>query len=73
MARKADKSKNDAKVDHASEASFPASDAPGHSSATGTEAPCRPQDRHAPRVTREEIDQAQRGNVWSRRIRGIDE
>jgi len=48
-------------IDKAVDMTFPASDAPAHGRATGTEPPRRPADRKAPRVTREEIDQAQRG------------
>ena len=40
---------------------FPASDATAHGTATGTEPPTRPVDRKAPIITREQIEQAERG------------
>jgi hypothetical protein len=49
------------KIDQAVDMSFPASDAPAHGNATSTEPPRRPADRKAPRVTKEQIEQAQRG------------
>jgi hypothetical protein len=49
------------KVDRSGDMSFPASDAPAHGEATGTDAPKRPVDRKAPIITREEIEQARRG------------
>ena len=59
----------DKKVDKAGDMSFPASDAPGHSSATGTEPPARPVDRKAPIITNEDIEKAQRGEGHKRRDR----
>jgi hypothetical protein len=50
------------KIDKAVDMSFPASDAPAHGNATGTEPPSRPADRKAPQVTKEQIEQAQRGD-----------
>jgi hypothetical protein len=47
------------KIDKAVDMSFPASDAPAHGKATSTEAPRRPADRQAPRITKEQIEQAQ--------------
>ena len=55
------KKHNDKKVDKAGSMSFPASDAPAHGRATSTEPPGRPSDRKAPRITKEQIEQAQRG------------
>jgi hypothetical protein len=54
-------STSDKKHDKAVDMTFPASDpvAPGHP--TGTEEPCRPADRKAPKITRKQIEQAQRG------------
>ena len=57
------------KIDKAVDMSFPASDAPAHGSATGTEPPRRPTDRKAPRITKEEIEHAQRGD-GHRQIKG---
>jgi hypothetical protein len=55
------KTPKERKIDKAVDMSFPASDAPAHGNPTGTEPPRRPVDRKAPRVTKEEIEQAQRG------------
>ena len=55
------KAPQERKIDKAVDMSFPASDAPAHGTATGTEPPRRPSDRKAPRVTKEQIEQAQRG------------
>jgi hypothetical protein len=52
---------NRQEVDHAGNISFPASDATTHGKPTSTERPGRPVDRNAPHVTKEQIDQAQRG------------
>jgi hypothetical protein len=54
--------KKDKKVDKAVDMTFPASDAPAHGKATSTEPPRRPVDRKAPSITREQIEQAQRGD-----------
>ena len=51
----------DNKIDKAVDMSFPASDPTTHGAPTGTEAPSRPQDRKAPKVTKEQIEQAQKG------------
>jgi hypothetical protein len=56
------KTPKERKIDKAVDMSFPASDAPAHGNPTGTEPPRRPVDRKAPRVTKEEIEQAQRGD-----------
>ena len=48
------------KLDKAVEMTFPASDAPARGEPTGTEPPRRPADRKAPRITREQIEAAQR-------------
>jgi hypothetical protein len=55
------KKQKDKKVDKAGNMSFPASDAPAHGKATSTEPPARPADRTAPRITKEQIEQAKRG------------
>jgi hypothetical protein len=55
------KKRKDEKIDKADHMSFPASDAPAHGKPTGTETPGRPADRKSPRITKEQIDQAQRG------------
>ena len=54
-------SRADKKVDKAVDISFPASDPTAHGRPTSTEAPSRPQDRKAPEITREQIEQAQKG------------
>jgi hypothetical protein len=51
----------DKKNDEAVDMTFPASDATTHGPATGTELPTKPVDRKAPVITREQIEQAQRG------------
>jgi hypothetical protein len=56
-----DKKHKDQKVDKAVDMSFPASDAPSHGKATGTEPPARPADRKAPVITKDEIERAKRG------------
>jgi hypothetical protein len=56
-----DKAKKEKKVDKAVDMSFPASDATAHGKPTSTEPPARPINRKAPRITREQIEQAQRG------------
>lgn len=53
--------RKDRKIDQAVDMSFPASDAPAHGKATGTEPPHRPTDRKAPHITKEQIEQARRG------------
>jgi hypothetical protein len=55
------KAKTEKKVDKAVDLSFPASDATAHGTPTSTEPPARPGDRKAPHITREQIEQAQRG------------
>jgi hypothetical protein len=50
------------KHDKAVDMTFPASDPTAHGKPTGTEAPCRPTDREAPKITKEQIEQAQRGD-----------
>jgi hypothetical protein len=51
----------DKKHDQAVDMTFPASDATAHGPPTGTEPPTRPVDRKAPIITREQIEQAERG------------
>ena len=51
----------DKKHDKAVDMAFPASDPTAHGEPTGTEPPCRPVDRKAPEITKEQIEQAQRG------------
>ena len=52
----------DKKHDKAVDMTFPASDPVAHGKPTGTEKPARPADRKAPRITREQIEQARRGD-----------
>jgi hypothetical protein len=59
--RRAGANKNEKEVDHAVDMTFPASDPTAHGKPTSTEAPCRPVDRKAPKITKEQIEQAQRG------------
>jgi hypothetical protein len=56
------KEKTERKIDKAVDLSFPASDATAHGAATSTEPPSRPIDRKAPQITKEQIEQAQRGD-----------
>jgi hypothetical protein len=49
------------KIDDAIDKTFPASDPTATGHATGTEAPARPVDREAPVITKEEIEEAQKG------------
>lgn len=49
------------KVDKAIDMTFPASDPPAHGKPTGTEPPKRPASRQAPGITKEQIEEAQRG------------
>jgi hypothetical protein len=56
------KEKTERKIDKAVDLSFPASDPTAHGQATSTEPPCRPIDRKAPVITKEQIDQAERGD-----------
>jgi hypothetical protein len=60
MAEKS-KARKDHKVDKAVDMTFPASDAPARGGATSTEAPRRPASREAPLPTKDQIEQAQRG------------
>jgi hypothetical protein len=53
--------KKERKVDKAVDMTFPASDPAAPGRATGTEPPKRPVDRKAPAITKEQIEQAQRG------------
>jgi hypothetical protein len=56
------KRKKDAEVDRSVDMTFPASDAPASGQTTGTEAPKGPVDRKSPVITKEQIEQAQRGD-----------
>jgi hypothetical protein len=56
------KKRQDKKIDQAGKMSFPASDATPYGNPTSTEKPGRPADRKAPHLTKEQIDQAQRGD-----------
>ena len=56
------KTRKEHKIDKSVDMTFPASDPTAHGNATGTEPPRRPADRKAPHVTKEQIDQAQRGD-----------
>ena len=57
-----DKAKTEKKVDKAVDLSFPASDATAHGTPTGNEPPARPVDRKAPRISKEDIARARRGD-----------
>ena len=59
--RQAGAKKKEKNVDKAVEMTFPASDPTTHGKTTGTEPPCRPVDRKAPEISKEQIEQAQRG------------
>jgi hypothetical protein len=59
--RKPHKGPREKKIDRSVDMTFPASDAPVHGRATGTETPARPTDRKAPKITKEEIERAKRG------------
>jgi hypothetical protein len=56
-----DTKREEKKVDKAVDMTFPASDPTAHGEATATEQPARPADRQAPQITKEQIEQAQRG------------
>ena len=49
-------------LDEAVQETFPASDPAAHGKPTGTEPAARPADRKAPRIPKEQIEQAQRGD-----------
>jgi hypothetical protein len=57
------------KHDRAVDMTFPASDPIAHGKPTGTEKPRGPLDRRAPRITREQIEQAQRGEGHKHRAK----
>jgi len=61
MGRETTKGRRDKKHDKAVDMTFPASDPIAAGEATGTEPPRRPVDRKAPKMTREQIEEAQRG------------
>jgi hypothetical protein len=55
------RSKQEKKIDKGEEMSFPASDPPAYGGATGTEPPVARKDRKAPKITRQQIEDARRG------------
>lgn len=55
------KDAKDRKLDKAVDMTFPASDAIARGGATGTEPPRRPVGRKAPKISKEQIEQARRG------------
>ena len=55
------KKRKEKSVDKAVDMTFPASDPPAHGKPTSTEPPKRPVNRKAPTITKEQIEQAQRG------------
>jgi len=57
------------KHDSAVDMTFPASDPVAHGKPTGTEKPRRPANRRAPLTTREQIEQAQRGEGHKHRTK----
>jgi hypothetical protein len=61
MEARMDAHAKDKKHDKAVDMTFPASDALSHGKPTGTESPRRPTDRKAPKITKDQIEQAQRG------------
>lgn len=54
------KTREDKKIDKNVDMTFPASDAIAHGEPTSTKPPARATDRRAPRITKEQIEQAQR-------------
>jgi len=56
------KQKRAHKVDEAADMTFPASDPAATGKPTSTEPPRRPKDRKAPVISKEDIEQAQRGS-----------
>jgi len=62
-----DRKTKEEKVDKSVDMTFPASDPPASGRSTGTEPPKGPADRKAPVVTKEEIEQAQRGHGHGRK------
>lgn len=66
MADKPDNDK-DKKHDKEVDMTFPASDPTAHGKATAHEPPARPIDRQAPKITKEQIEQAQRGEGHKQR------
>jgi hypothetical protein len=64
------KKRKDKKLDKALDLTFPASDPIAHGKSTSTEPPCRPPDRKAPNITKEQVRQTQnegRGHQPKRR------
>lgn len=59
---KTDKTAKEKHIDRAVEDTFPASDPPSFGKATGTEPPSRPADREAPKISKAQIEAAQRGD-----------
>jgi hypothetical protein len=55
------KKEKDKKVDKSVDMTYPASDATAHGTPTSTEPPARLANRKAPRVRKEQIERAQRG------------
>jgi hypothetical protein len=55
------KKNSEKRIDKAVDMTFLASDPTAHGKPTGTETPCRPVDRKVPKITKEQIEQAQRG------------
>jgi hypothetical protein len=55
------KKRKQKKIDKAIDMTFPASDPTAHGKPTSTEPPRRPVDRKAPKITKEQIDNASRG------------
>lgn len=59
--QKPDKQEKEKKIDNAIKETFPASDPVATGEATGTEPAKRPVDRRPPVISKEEIEQAQKG------------
>jgi hypothetical protein len=60
--------REDRKIDEAIEMTFPASDPPASGMPTSTEAARRPADRMPPRITRQDIEAAERGEGHRHRV-----
>jgi hypothetical protein len=56
-----DRKAKEKKVDKSVDMTFPASDATAHGTPTSIEPPKRPANRKAPKITKEQVEQAQRG------------
>jgi len=69
-AAKAKTKRKDEKIDKAGKMTFPASDPPASGKSTGTEPARKPVDREAPAITKEQIEQARRGEGHKHQRKG---